>query len=99
MAIPPQLSAEQKDTALNQDPQAAAPAYNDMSDVDMKKSSSSSRELESLRVSDDELVGNLTYSQLSLYEKKSCVAGFPSRDRGFPTYLDLLIAGSWYALN
>lgn len=72
MTVPATLSPEQKDTALNDSPTIAPSEIND---VDVKTSTSESdlRHLEDLKVSDDELFGSLTYNQLSLYEKKSCV--------------------------
>ena len=39
--------------------------------MEMKQNSNNYDQLESLKVSDDQLVGKLTYNQLSLYEKKS----------------------------
>ncbi|GAA5881567.1 hypothetical protein JCM3774_005351 [Rhodotorula dairenensis] len=70
MSVPATLSPEQKDVALNDSPILAPSEIND---VDGKKSTSESdlQHLEDLKVSDDELFGDLTYNQLSLYEKKS----------------------------
>ncbi|GAA5824280.1 hypothetical protein JCM3770_000921 [Rhodotorula araucariae] len=63
--VKPTLTQDQRDTALNPSP-TIAPSM----DADLKELPSQSR-LDSLRISDDELVGKLTYDQLSLYEKKS----------------------------
>ncbi|GAA5988451.1 hypothetical protein JCM10908_003571 [Rhodotorula pacifica] len=70
MTVPATLSPEQKDTALNDSPMLAPAEIND---ADLKKSTSDSdlRHLEDLKISDDELFGDLTYNKLSLYEKKS----------------------------
>lgn len=69
------LSEEQRDASINDSP--VAPSM----DADLKSSES---RLEYLRVPDDELVGSMVYSQLSLYEKKSCVP-LPSGHNGVPT--------------
>ncbi|BGP28095.1 MFS transporter, sugar transporter [Rhodotorula toruloides] len=65
MPVEPTLTLLQKDTALHDSP--IAPSF----DADLKLSPSKAEQLENLRVSDDELVGSLTYQQLTLYEKKS----------------------------
>lgn len=78
MPVEPTLTPLQKDTALHDSP--LAPSF----DADLKLSPSETEQLENLKVSDDELVGNLTYQQLSLYEKKSCVwlgLEFPTSSR------------------
>lgn len=88
------LTPEQKDTALHADDPALAPSM-DMSDMENKKASSDIdvRHLESLKVSDDELVGSLTYNQLSLYEKKSYVDPPLDRKTLFPTYAASISTG------
>lgn len=78
MPVEPTLTPLQKDTALHDSP--LAPSF----DADLKLSPSETEQLENLKVSDDELVGSLTYQQLSLYEKKSCVwlgLEFPTSSR------------------
>ncbi|GAA6002086.1 MFS transporter [Rhodotorula paludigena] len=91
------LSEEQRDASINDSP--VAPSM----DADLKSSES---RLEYLRVPDDELVGNMVYSQLSLYEKKSVLinreldlmnkASFWGMGRyqlcGFGYYIDLVWA-------
>uniref|UniRef100_A0A0K3CCV8 BY PROTMAP: gi/472583833/gb/EMS21457.1/ MFS transporter, sugar transporter [Rhodosporidium toruloides NP11] n=1 Tax=Rhodotorula toruloides TaxID=5286 RepID=A0A0K3CCV8_RHOTO len=67
MPVEPTLTPLQKDTALHDSP--IAPSF----DADLKLSRSQAEQLENLKVSDDELVGGLTYQQLTLYEKKSCI--------------------------
>ncbi|GAA5828576.1 hypothetical protein JCM11251_000860 [Rhodosporidiobolus azoricus] len=47
------------------------PVINTEHDADMKKTESFDGRIEYLKVPDDELVGHLTFNQLSLYEKKS----------------------------
>jgi hypothetical protein len=50
-----------------------------LDDAPMKKHENLSQEqLEHLRVSDDELVGDLTFNQLSLFEKKSVLVRLSS---------------------
>ncbi|BGP11891.1 hypothetical protein JCM10049v2_007811 [Rhodotorula toruloides] len=65
MPVEPTLTPLQKDTALHDSP--IAPSF----DADLKLSRSEAEQLENLKVSDEELVGSLTYQQLTLYEKKS----------------------------
>ncbi|GJN94743.1 hypothetical protein Rhopal_007835-T1 [Rhodotorula paludigena] len=91
------LSEEQRDASINDSP--VAPSM----DADLKSSES---RLEYLRVPDDELVGTMVYSQLSLYEKKSVLinreldlmnkASFWGMGRyqlcGFGYYIDLVWA-------
>ena len=83
MTVPATLSPEQKDTALNDSPTIAPSEIND---VDAKASTSESdlRHLEDLKVSDDELFGDLTYNQLSLYEKKSYAQPETRAKKTFP---------------
>lgn len=91
MTVPATLSPEQKDTALTDSPMLAPSEIND---VDAKASTSESdlRHLEDLKVSDDELFGDLTYNQLSLYEKKSCVPDLQTRaKKTFPA--DIALCG------
>ncbi|BGO96171.1 hypothetical protein NBRC10512_006676 [Rhodotorula toruloides] len=65
MPVEPTLTPLQKDTALHDSP--IAPSF----DADLKLSRSEAEQLDNLKVSDEELVGSLTYQQLTLYEKKS----------------------------
>ncbi|KAJ8291268.1 MFS siderochrome iron transporter 1 [Rhodotorula toruloides] len=67
MPVEPTLTPLQKDTALHDSP--IAPSF----DADLKLSRSEAEQLDNLKVSDEELVGSLTYQQLTLYEKKSCI--------------------------
>lgn len=60
---------------LEDEPFTTHPAMDDHDGMnkamEMKQNSHNFDQLESLKVSDDQLVGKLTYNQLSLYEKKS----------------------------
>lgn len=99
MTVPATLSPEQKDTALNDSPTIAPSEIND---IDAKASASESdlRHLEDLKVSDDELFGDLTYNQLSLYEKKSCVRNYGlNRKRPSPLTSLFAAAGFWCACS
>lgn len=99
MTVPATLSPEQKDTALNDSPTIAPSEIND---VDAKASTSESdlRHLEDLKVSDDELFGDLTYNQLSLYEKKSYVPNQKlARKRPSPLTSLLAATGFWCACS
>jgi hypothetical protein len=49
--------------------------------LEMKQHSDRYDQLESLRVDDSQLVGNLTYDQLTLYEKKSVLVSSAPRYR------------------